>query len=129
MAWQPPGLPLHFKEESISLCHPERSEGSLAGQRSFAALRMTLLPLRMTLLNRLRLTRNSSYVKCFAGKPGPYYTRSVSPFADILRTYPGWGQGPEARTEAFGERWPRPTPRAGQARPLRHGRGKPLLCR
>ena len=31
--------PIHFKEESISLCHPERSEGSLAGQRSFAALR------------------------------------------------------------------------------------------
>src|SRR5205085_6976228 len=27
------------KEETISLCHPERSEGSLAGQRSFAALR------------------------------------------------------------------------------------------
>ena len=34
--------PIHFKEESISLCHPERSEGSLAGQRSFAALRMTM---------------------------------------------------------------------------------------
>jgi len=46
--------PIDFKEESISLCHPERSEGSLAGQRSFAALRMTLL-------HRLRLTRNTSY--------------------------------------------------------------------
>src|SRR2546429_4340122 len=53
----PPGRPrgtIHFNEETISLCHPERSEGSLAGQRSFAALRMTLL-------HRLRLTRNTSY--------------------------------------------------------------------
>jgi hypothetical protein len=47
--------------ESISLCHPERSEGALAGQRSFAALRMTLL-------HRLRLTRKSSYLKCIARK-------------------------------------------------------------
>ncbi|OLB43872.1 MAG: hypothetical protein AUH05_05555 [Ktedonobacter sp. 13_2_20CM_53_11] len=29
---------IHFKEESISLCHPERSQGSL-GKRSLAALR------------------------------------------------------------------------------------------
>src|SRR5881296_3178878 len=49
--------PIHFQEETISLCHPERSEGSLAGQRSFAALRMTLL-------YRLRLTRTTSYLKC-----------------------------------------------------------------
>src|SRR6266566_1866052 len=33
--------PIHCKEETIWLCHPERSEGSLAGHRSFAALRMT----------------------------------------------------------------------------------------
>ncbi len=50
--------PRHFfKEETISLCHPERSAGSLAGQRSCAALRMTRL-------NRLRLTRTSSSLKC-----------------------------------------------------------------
>jgi len=36
-----------------SLCHPERSAGSLSSERSCAALRMTLL-------HRLRLTRNSS---------------------------------------------------------------------
>src|SRR5207249_1538835 len=55
------------KEETIWLCHPERSEGSLFSERSFA-------PLRMTLLNRLRLTRKTSYVKCIApcgqGSPG-----------------------------------------------------------
>jgi len=44
------------------LCHPERSEGSLSGERSFAALRMTLL-------NRLRLTCKTSYLKCIG--PGP----------------------------------------------------------
>ena len=48
--------PIHFKEESISLCHPERSEGSPSGQRSFAALRMTNLP-------GLRLTRKTSSLK------------------------------------------------------------------
>ena len=47
----------------IQECHPEQSEGSLAGPRSFALLRMTRLLLRMTRLNRLRLTRNSSSVK------------------------------------------------------------------
>src|SRR5947209_3806533 len=48
------------EEESIWLCHPERSEGSLSGERSFAALRMTIL-------NRLRLTRKtSSLKKCIA---------------------------------------------------------------
>jgi len=31
--------------------------------------------LRMTILNRLRLTRTSSYLKCIGGKPSPYYTR------------------------------------------------------
>ena len=46
----PGQAPIHFKEETLSLCHPERSEGSLAGPRSFAALRMTLL-------KRLGLTR------------------------------------------------------------------------
>src|SRR5207249_1779806 len=47
-------------------CHPERSEGSLSGQRSFA-------PLRMTILNRLRLTCNASYLKCIVprGRPWP----------------------------------------------------------
>ena len=45
----------------ISLCHPERSEGSLAGQRSFAALRMTIL-------HRLRLTRKTSDLKCIGLK-------------------------------------------------------------
>src|SRR5438105_9800973 len=52
----PDPRPIHFKEETISLCHPERSEGSLSGERSFA-------PLRMTILNRLRLTRKTSYLK------------------------------------------------------------------
>ena len=64
---QEPGqgqVPIHFfKEETISLCHAEPMrfaqgklrEGALAGQRSFASLRMTML-------NRLRLTRNSSYL-------------------------------------------------------------------
>src|SRR5258708_8986754 len=56
--------PLQFKEERISLCHPERSAGSLSGERSCAALRMTLLALRMTLLHRLRLTRTSSSLNC-----------------------------------------------------------------
>src|SRR5437588_2615844 len=50
---------IHFKEETISLCHPERSEGSLPAQRSFVALRMTIL-------NRLRLTRNTSSLKWIA---------------------------------------------------------------
>src|SRR5258708_1357321 len=64
--WHPQGV-IHFKEETISLCHPEQSEGSLAGPRSFALLRMTRL-------HRLRLTRNSSYLsnssylKCIARK-------------------------------------------------------------
>src|SRR5260370_34608048 len=32
---RPAGLsPIHFKEETSSLCHPERSEGSLSGERS-----------------------------------------------------------------------------------------------
>src|SRR6266487_3642621 len=56
--------PIHFKEESISLCHPERSEGSLSGERSFAALRMTLLP-------RLRLTRRTSSLKWIDHKGSP----------------------------------------------------------
>ncbi len=49
-------MPIHFKEETLSLCHPERREGSLAAERSFAALRMTRL-------HRLRLTRNTSSLK------------------------------------------------------------------
>src|SRR2546422_496019 len=36
---------------------PERSEGSLSGERSFAALRMTNL-------KRLRLTQKTSYLQC-----------------------------------------------------------------
>ena len=48
---------LHFKEETISLCHPERSEGSRSGERSFAALRMTIL-------KRLPLTRKTSSLQC-----------------------------------------------------------------
>jgi hypothetical protein len=46
--------PIPFKEETIWLYHPERSEGSLSGERSFAALRAC--PERsegMTLLKRL----------------------------------------------------------------------------
>jgi hypothetical protein len=55
--------PIHFKEESIALCHPEQSEGSLAGHRSFAEFTLSEAHgLRMTRLNRLRLTRNSSYL-------------------------------------------------------------------
>src|SRR6266568_4175102 len=54
-----PQGPIHFKEETIWLCHPERSEGSLFGERSFA-------PLRMTILNRFRLTRKTSSLKCIA---------------------------------------------------------------
>ncbi len=68
---------IHFKEETTSLCHPfaslrassERSEGSLAGERSFAALRMTLL-------NRLRLTRNTSSLKCIDHKGSPCWGQS-----------------------------------------------------
>ncbi len=33
----------------------------------------------MTLLNRLRLTRTSSSLKCIGGKPRPYYTRAWWP--------------------------------------------------
>src|SRR2546421_9145711 len=63
----PPGRPqgtIHFNEETISLCHPERSEGSLSGERSFA-------PLRMTLLHRLRLTRKTSSLKWIDRKGSP----------------------------------------------------------
>src|SRR5712692_4658638 len=68
--------PIHFKEETISLCHPERSEGSLSGERSFAALRMTLL-------HRLRLTRKTSYLKCI-GHKGPHPTQLHSrPYATL----------------------------------------------
>src|SRR6266446_10678806 len=63
--------PIHFKEETVSLCHPERSEGSLAGQRSFAALRMTIL-------HRLRLTRKTSYLKCI-GPCGCQVCRPLNP--------------------------------------------------
>ncbi len=49
--------PIHFKEETVSLCHSERSEESLSGERFFAALRMTIL-------HQLRLTRKTSYLKC-----------------------------------------------------------------
>src|SRR2546422_9177011 len=68
---------IHFKEETVSLCHPERSEGSPAGQRSFAALRMTIL-------HRLRLTRKTSYLKCIGvkgdpcGRPECYSERSAT---------------------------------------------------
>src|SRR6266849_807026 len=68
--------PIHFKEETISLCHPERSEGSLTGQRSFAALRMTLL-------NRLRLTRNTSYLKCIGPCGRPSCPRSIPKISSI----------------------------------------------
>ena len=49
------GVPLqsiHFKEANLWLCHPERSEGSLCGERSFAALGMTFLPSRRVLSTR-----------------------------------------------------------------------------
>jgi hypothetical protein len=64
--------PIHFKEEIISLCHPEHSEGSLAGQRSFAVLRAC--PERsegMTILPRLRLTRKTSSLKWIGACPCP----------------------------------------------------------
>ena len=41
----------------MQACHPERSEGSLAGQRSFAALRMT--------------SEMVSYLKCIGACPRP----------------------------------------------------------
>ncbi len=65
---------IHFKYKTISLCHPERSEGSLSGERSFAALRMTLL-------NRLRLTHKTSYLKWIdhEGRPVRYLIRRQSP--------------------------------------------------
>src|SRR2546430_16408647 len=44
-----------------SCASSERSEGSLSGERSFAALRMTLL-------KRLGLTRKTSSLKCIAHK-------------------------------------------------------------
>src|SRR5436305_9458769 len=60
----------------------ERSEGSLSGERSFAALRMTML-------NRLRLTRKTSYVKCVApcgqGSPGDFLPGEFTdPYATTL---------------------------------------------
>src|SRR6266699_1268915 len=61
--------PIHFKEETIWLCHPERSEGSLSGERSFA-------PLRMTILNRLRLARKTSSLKCIGGKAHTHHLNS-----------------------------------------------------
>src|SRR6266480_4996926 len=63
------------------LCHPERSEGSLSGERSFAALRMTLL-------NRLRLTCKASYLKCIghqAWKKESMYDRHGHPGIHIDR--------------------------------------------
>src|SRR5712691_12904039 len=59
------------KGQYISNKRPSRfvilsaSFGSLAGQRSFAALRMTLL-------HRLRLTRKTSYLKCIAREACPF---------------------------------------------------------
>src|SRR5947209_11366544 len=35
----------------------------------------------MTFLNQLRLTRNTSYVKCIARKGYPYYTRTTCTFS------------------------------------------------
>src|SRR2546421_8675699 len=52
------------KKRASRFCHPERSEGSLSGQRSFAALRMTILP-------RLRLTRKTSSLKWIDHKGSP----------------------------------------------------------
>src|SRR2546428_13978417 len=72
---------IHFKEETVSLCHPERSEGSLFGERSFAALRMTIL-------HRLRLTRKTSYLKCIARKGHQYTTKcTLRVPGDHLITY------------------------------------------
>src|SRR5436853_5292854 len=58
--------PRHFKEETISLCHPERSEGSVSDERSFASLRMTRL-------HRLHLTRTTSSLKCLGPCVRPSY--------------------------------------------------------
>src|SRR5437773_10443621 len=70
-SWHPQG-PIQFKYETISLCHPERSEGSLAGQRSFAEFTLSgANGLRMTLLHRLRLTRTTSSLKCIGPCPRP----------------------------------------------------------
>src|SRR2546421_8307397 len=57
--------PIHFKEESIP---------SLRSMSSFAALRMTLL-------NRLRLTRRTSYLKCIVPcvAPVPFPTGLTMP--------------------------------------------------
>src|SRR6266566_3420442 len=57
----------------------ERSEGSLSGERSFA-------PLRMTLLNRFRLTRKTSYLKC------------IVPCGDLV-----WGTGNQDRRKRDGQ--------------------------
>src|SRR6266566_1050646 len=53
-------------------CHPERSAGSLSGERCFAEFPLSAAHgLRMTRLHRLRLTRNSSSLKCIGACPCP----------------------------------------------------------
>src|SRR5258708_30516726 len=67
------GVPLariHFKEETISLGHPEGSEGSLYGERSFAALRMTLLT-RLRFPLPLAARKKSKRVRCRLGAVAP----------------------------------------------------------
>ena len=97
---------IHFKEESISLCHPERStlndemDGAIPGEEESISLchpererrisrRTEILRSRselalrnegMTLLRRLRLTRNTSSLKCI-GHKGP-------PLRDIAHSFP-----------------------------------------
>src|SRR5690349_21026620 len=74
---------MHFKYETIVLCHPERSEGSPPDKRSFASLRMTLW-------HWLRLTRTTCSLKCIGacGHPRsptvmPIFSRQHSLGAEI----------------------------------------------
>src|SRR2546421_4459209 len=101
----PPGRPrgtIHFNEETISLCHPERSEGSLAGQRSFATLRMTLL-------HRLRLTRKTSSLKWIDRKGSPllYDGSARQARSSIVGAIPCGRPGLAAYLNTFQEREPK----------------------
>src|SRR5437763_11338361 len=69
--------PSHFVIPSLrSRASSERSEGSLPAQRSFAALRMTIL-------KRFRLTRKTSSLKWIGRKGRPALT-PVTKFFDLL---------------------------------------------
>ena len=78
----------------------ERSEGSVSGERSFAALRMTIL-------HRLRLTRKTSYLKCIAHKgpsaPNltPCHYISRCPFPARVPTAPSSEAGRSSRMQWY----------------------------